>query len=149
MAKQSRHAELGAQAADLEQAWQDRLADANAALAVSRHALTISSGLYAMEILLKRRVCSQLNVGQLPRLLEIHDLFGLATFAGLRNTLDDPSFKTTKIGLNWRLLVDRSEELNDLRYYPDSRWSDQDALDLLTCLQDPVDGVIAWLRLQP
>ncbi len=140
---------LGASAADLTGAWQDRLADANALLAAGRHAAAISAGIYALEILLKTGICRVLNLSQMPRIFEIHDLDGLATSAGLRSNVDDPAFSGSKTGQNWARISDYSAKLNELRYTPDANWSKVDATDLLECLQDPNDGVIPWIQKQP
>ncbi|MGD0043944.1 MAG: hypothetical protein ABSE84_26655, partial [Isosphaeraceae bacterium] len=92
---------LGASAIELSDAWKDRLEDANVLFSSGRNAAAISSGLYAIEILLKTRVCGILRLSQMPRILEIHDLVGLATFAGLRQIIDDPQFKDSKTGQDW------------------------------------------------
>jgi hypothetical protein len=149
MADVAKFKSLGASAADLATAWQDRLADANALLAAGRHASAIAFGVYTLEVVLKTRICRVLNLGQLPRIFEIHDLVGLATAAGLRSRIDDSAFLNSNIGQNWALVSLASQKLEDYRYKPDSGWSKQDAADILNCLQDPTDGVIPWIQKQP
>jgi hypothetical protein len=149
MADADRFAKLGASVSDLTVAFQDRLSDANALLAGGSHAAAIASGLYAIEIFLKTRICKLLALNQMPKVFEIHDLYGLATAAGLRAKIDDPVFKQSKTGQNWARVLANAEKLNELRYQPDVNWSPQDAADLLDCLQDPTDGVIPWIQKQP
>ncbi|MGC8640963.1 MAG: hypothetical protein ACP5XB_13945 [Isosphaeraceae bacterium] len=124
------------------------MADANAPLAAGRHATAISTGIYAIEILLKAKICRLLALAQLPRIFGIHDLYGLATMAGLRQKLDDPVFKNTNVGQNWSRVLKYSQQLDEYRYKPDSRWSRQDAIDLLTSLQDQNKGVMPWIQKQ-
>ena len=49
-------------AADLDQAWQDRMDDANALDAAGRHAAAMAARLYAIEIYLKYRICQRLDL---------------------------------------------------------------------------------------
>ncbi len=148
MAEVARFYSLGASLADLNAAWQDRLADANSLLNSGRHAAAIAAGLYALEILLKTRICTILNLEQLPRVFEIHDLQGLATCAGLRQTIDDPEFKQTATGLNWLSVWDVSKKLEALRYSPDSRWTQESAETFLVRLNDENEGLIRWIQRQ-
>jgi hypothetical protein len=140
---------FSASAAELADAWKDRLEDANALFSTGRNAAAISSGLYAVEILLKTRICGILKLSQMPKILEIHDLVGLATFAGLRQIIDDPQFKDSETGQNWSKVLVLSRDLNKLRYSPDSNCTKQDTTDFLNCLQDPNHGVISWIQKLP
>jgi hypothetical protein len=149
MADVAKFKALGELAADLTIAWQDRLADANALLAAGRHATAISAGIYALEILLKARICRILSLAQMPRIFEIHDLYGLATMAGLRQSVDDPVFKSSNAGQNWSNVLDYSRQLDHYRYKPDFNWPRQDAIDFLNRLQNQNEGVIPWIQNQP
>src|SRR5262249_14357700 len=60
---------LGGTLADLEVAWQDRLADAEALFAAGRNAGAIADAIYALEIRLKVAICKRLDVEQLPKTL--------------------------------------------------------------------------------
>ena len=72
----------GLTAADLDQAWKDRLDDAQALEAAGRHGAAMGARLYALEIYLKFRICQRLNLANPLKKLEIHDLDALLTFAG-------------------------------------------------------------------
>jgi hypothetical protein len=63
----------------------------------------------------------------MPKIFEIHDLYGLATSAGLRQIIDDPAFKLSKTGQNWAKILVDADKLNELRYSPDANWSKQAA----------------------
>jgi hypothetical protein len=41
-----------------------------------------------------------------------------------------------------------SDSLNDLRYQPASKWSQNQAVDFFEWLIDPIDGVLTWLKTQ-
>ena len=73
----------GTELSFLEAAWQDRLADAEALFAAGRNAWAIATALYALEIRLKVLVCKKLDLSDLPRAFEVHDLDGLLLLAGL------------------------------------------------------------------
>jgi hypothetical protein len=79
----------------------------------------------------------------MPRILERHDLRGLATFAGLRASLDDPTFKNSIVGQNWAQVVVTSERHEQYRYSPDAGWTRVDADQFLISIQDPSDGVFS------
>src|SRR5271157_3147572 len=149
MGQDDKFRSLSASATELSDAWKDRLEDANVLFSSGRNASAISSGLYAIEILLKTRGCVILRLSQMPRILEIHDLVGLATFAGLRQIIDDPQFKDSKTGQDWTKVLALARDLSKLRYSPDSNWTKQDTMDFLDCLQDPDHGVISWIQKLP
>jgi hypothetical protein len=81
-------AKLSAASGDLDAAWQDRLDDARTLQTGGRHPAAISAGLYALEIYLKFRVCQRLDLTNLPRILEIHDLEALAIYSGFDGSLN-------------------------------------------------------------
>ena len=133
--------------ADLDQAWQDRMDDAKALDAVGRHGAAMAARLYAIEIYLKYRICQRLNLTNPLKKLEIHDLDALIVSAGFSKVLAAmPAGSNLK--QNWDRIVAFSDELNDLRYLPAARWSQQQSTDLSRWLDDPSDGVMTWLMNQ-
>jgi hypothetical protein len=142
MANVKNFADVGADLADLEQAWKDRLADAQILVAAGRNASAIAMCLYTIEILLKTLICKKLDLAQLPKAFEIHDLDGLLVLAGLSRL---NSQTTSPVKRNWDNILDASKQLNHIRYKPDQNWSAADSTGLLRQLEDPTDGVIAWL----
>lgn len=146
MAARDDYTKRGETRADLEAAWQDRLADAQALLAAGRHAGAIADALYALEIRLKVMICKRLDVTHLPRAFEIHDLESLLLLAGLSRRVEKRS--ALKVKANWEKLKRWAEALNDLRYRPASNWTATQATDLLRYLTDPSEGVLTWLSKQ-
>ncbi|HMF35056.1 MAG TPA: hypothetical protein VKF17_00385 [Isosphaeraceae bacterium] len=138
---------LGLTAADLDQAWKDRLDDAEALDAAGRHGAAIAARLYAIDIYLKYRICQRLNLVNPLKRLEIHDLDALVVFPGFSQVLAAmPAGSNLK--QNWDQIVTFSDDLNDLRYRPAARWSQQQSKDLSRWLDDPLDGVMTWLKNQ-
>ena len=138
---------LSITAADLDQSWQDRLDDAKALDAAGRWASAIAARLYALEIYLKFRICERLKLTNPPRKLEIHDLEALVVFAGFYQVLSTmPSNSNLK--QNWDRIVSFSDNLNDLRYQPAARWSQQQSNDFARWLDDPTEGILPWLKNQ-
>ena len=136
-------ARLGQALADLEQAWQDRMADAEALLAAGRNALAIATGLYAVEIRLKTVICRRLDLEQLPRAFEVHDLLGLLTLAELSRRIERKPAKSVKE--NWDAVMNHVPRLNDFRYTPDAGWTAAQAREFFRQLRDPPHGVLVWL----
>jgi hypothetical protein len=132
-------------ASDLGTAWHDRLADARVLRDGGRHAASIAAGLYALEILLKERICQLLKVTHLPSAFQIHDLEGLATLAGLRSRLDDPAFKQSLEGKSWSEVIKCGQKLNDYRYQPNAATTKQEADDFFFWLLDLREGIIPWI----
>lgn len=137
---------LRAALSDLDAAWQDRLVDADALFKAGRNAGAIAAALYALEIRLKVLVCKKLDLPQLPRAFEIHDLDGLLLLAGLSRRLRRKS--AAKVLLNWDAILSQSQKLNDLRYAPDKNWSHAQAATFLRQLTTPPDGILPWLSKQ-
>ena len=132
-------------AAELDQAWQDRMDDAQALETAGRYGAAVAARLYAIEIYLKFRICQRLNLANPLKRLEIHHLDALIVFAGLSQTLASlPA--TNNIRLNGDRLVEFSDKLNDLRYLPASRWTPRENADLTRWLNDPAEGVMTWLK---
>jgi hypothetical protein len=136
-------ARLGQSLADLEQAWQDRLADAEALPAAGRNALAIATGLYAVEIRLKTVICLRLDLEQLPRAFEVRDLPGLLTVAGLSRRIERKPAKGVRT--SWDAVVALASRLNDFRYKPDAGWTAEQARKFFRQLRDPPHGVLLWL----
>jgi hypothetical protein len=138
---------FGARLADLEDAWKDRLLDAETLHAAGRNASTIAAGLYALEIRLKALICQRLDLPSLPKAFEFHDLSALLILSGLSRRLEKKLARSVK--RNWdSIVVLSSSSLNDLRYLPDQRWGQQDASDFLNQLNGTSDGVLTWLSKQ-
>lgn len=137
---------LGGALVDLETAWQDRLADAEALFAAGRNGGAIATGLYALEIRLKVAICKRLDLEQLPKNFEIHELDGLLLLAGLSRRIDRKGAR--KVKANWDLIVRQSEELNKLRYTGDKNWTHAQAAAFLSQLKDPPNGVLPRLSVQ-
>jgi hypothetical protein len=136
----------GGKRSDLEAAWQDRLADAEALLAAGRHAWAIATGLYALEIRLKVLICKRLDLQHLPKGFEIHDLDGLLLLTGLSQKMQKKGARKTR--LNWDGIVNVARVLNDLRYQPAANWTATDSHTFFRRLNDPPDGVLPWLSRQ-
>jgi hypothetical protein len=133
--------------ADLDAAWQDRLEDAAALDAGGRHAAAIATRLYALEIYLKFRICRRLGLDHPPKKLEIHDLEALIVFSGLTRALETLP-KSGDVFQNWTNILEYSKDLNDLRYLPASRRTQQHSDDFSHWLLDASTGVLPWLQNQ-
>jgi hypothetical protein len=141
--KEWRESPKSAKRPDLDKAWTDRLADAKALLGAKRSAWSIASGLYALEIRLKFLVCKNLDLSYLHGAAFTHDLSALLILAGLSQRINDPSLSGVKI--NWDEILIVAEQLEDLRYRPDSNWPFSQAESFLGWLDHPSTGVLTWL----
>jgi hypothetical protein len=148
MAGEQRFTKLGTYSSELDIAWQDRLDDADSLLSSGRFAASISMALYALEICLKSRICRRLDLDQLPKAFEIHDLDGLLVLSGLSRKLNKQPSKPSRTKRNWDALLIMSNRLNDLRYTAASKWNRQDAESILDMIRDPKHGVLTWLQKQ-
>src|SRR3990172_7715819 len=104
-------------AADLKQAYRDRLTDAKCLLKAGRHGAAVTMATYAIEIVLKCRICRLLAEPALPRPFEIHDLEGLLVAAGLRQELNKPQHIAVK--KSWQSIVEIAKNIVNFRYQPD------------------------------
>jgi hypothetical protein len=143
---------FGATLADIRAAYQDRLAEANELLLAGngRHGTAMALAIYAVEIYLKVRICERLDLDALPRAFQIHDLESLLVLSGLKRRMD--ALGKHPVESNWDDLISpplRLLHINDLRYRPNSIWTEADAVEVLTKIQDPVHGVLPWLSAQP
>lgn len=134
---------LGATVAELESAYQDRLKDAEALLAAGRSGWAIGAGPNALEIRLKVLVCHRLELEQLPRAFEIHELAALLLLAGLSRRIQRKVAVAVK--LNWDGIMTFAPQLNDFRYKADSNWTATQAHTFFHQLRDPKNGVLTWL----
>jgi hypothetical protein len=142
-----RYAKFGVSAADLTVAATQRLLDASILLANSRAASAIVMGLYALEISLKAKICSRLDLTHLPKPFEIHELDELLILTGLSRRLDEPP--AIRVKSNWAAIVTgQAQHVNDLRYLPCAHISSAQAQLFLQQLQDPPDGVLVWVANQ-
>lgn len=137
---------LRSNVAELDEASRDRFEDAKVLIAAGRSASAISAGLHALEIRLKVLICKKLDLVEMPRAFEIHDLKALLILTGLSRRLDDPA--NVDVRINWEEILQAGEELNDLRYMPDRKWSASQAISLLNRLEDPTTGILTWLNKQ-
>lgn len=146
MAGELRITTPGANATDLDVAWRDRLADAEALLDAGRNAGAIATATYALEIRLKVLVCKKLDVLQLPRAFEMHDLNALLLLAGLSRRLERKT--AGEVRANWEEIISQSGKLNDLRYLPDAKWTATQAAQFFRQLKSAPNGVLPWLSRQ-
>jgi hypothetical protein len=136
----------GSARADLESAWQDRLAEAQSLHAAGHHGWAIATALYALEIRLKALICKRLDLEKLPKAFETHDLASLLLLTGLSRRIEKRGARGVK--QNWEKILLVANELNEIRYQPASRWAARQAADLLSQLTDSADGVLPWLSKQ-
>lgn len=138
----------GTTLADLELAWQEREEEARQQVALGHGSSAVAMRLYALEIRVKTIICKQLGLGTLPRACKTHDLEELIIFTGLWPRLEDAANAATR--QKWDLVVRFSKRyLNDLRYLPRSALDPQDLENVHSALDDPQDGVLAWLSRHP
>jgi hypothetical protein len=146
MANERSFSSLGARATELDMAWRDRLEDANLLMSAGRFPTSIAMGLYALEILLKVRICRTLDLDQLPKPFEVHDLEGLLMVSGLRRHLLKRQARPVKA--NWGNIKRFAADLNELRYQSNSSRSQIEAEEFFGSLKEPLTGVIPWILRQ-
>jgi hypothetical protein len=138
---------LGTNVGELEAAWKDRLVDAERLLEAGRNSMAIAIGVYALEILLKVRICRRLDLKSLLRPFEIHDLPGLLIVSGLSKAITSKNARVVKN--NWGKIIKTAEELNELRYKSNEARSREQAEQFFDQLNGPATGVISWIANQP
>jgi hypothetical protein len=135
-------------AIDLELAWQERQEEARELMTLGFDTTALSLRLYSLEIRIKVLICKQLKLSHLPKVCKTHDLSELIIFTGMWESLEDPS--NAVVRQNWDLLVQFSKvRLNDQRYLPRATLDAKDLMKLSDALDNPQDGVIAWLSKHP
>jgi hypothetical protein len=130
--------------ADLELAWKEREEEAAALIRAGFDTMGMALRLYSLEIRIKTLVCKRLGLDRLPKACKTHDLWELIMFTGFCAELEDPANATVR--QNWHLVANFSKAgLNDVRYAPRAKPLSPSVTELETALDDPVDGVLAWL----
>jgi hypothetical protein len=142
MADSSKILSPGTAVADLEVAWMDRLEDAKALRRSRRYSMPMVFGYYALEILLKVRICKHLRLAKLPKALEFHDLDALLIMSGLQGELNGAS----SVKSNWDDLKRLVGKVDELRYGPATVKAKKDADAFHYKLWESDDGVIPWLK---
>jgi hypothetical protein len=134
--------------ADLEIAWREREEEAQALSAQGFDSVALSLRLYSLEIRLKVVICKRLDLLFLPKACKTHDLSELIIFTGIWRELEEPA--NAAIRQHWDRLVDFSKKrLNDVRYLPRTKLDATLLASLTAALDDPGDGVLAWLSRHP
>lgn len=129
---------------DLEVAWEERAREAQVLMGQGHYTMAISLRIYSLEILLKTLICKTLKLKTLPYHCFTHDLGELMLFSGFSNELEEP--EKSEIYENWLRLAKFSDKrLNDLRYLPTNHFTATELEVLTIALDDPTNGVIAWL----
>jgi hypothetical protein len=132
---------------ELDLAWKERWSDAIALRTSNRHSGAISAAIYALEIVLKVKVCQRLDLDHLPKAFEIHDLDGLLLICGLEKRIDNAA-NPLALKQNWDALREISRKLNvELRYSGGSQWSQENAVVTLEQING-TEGLIPWLLAQ-
>jgi hypothetical protein len=129
---------------DLEFALIERLEDVRVLRIGGRLAAAVTNGIYALEIRLKIALCRRIDLDELPKVFQTHDLVGLLYISGLKKQLDRPEFAVVRSG--WFKIVTNtvSYDLNLLRYKP-SAISVADTDEFFRLLLDSTVGVLTWV----
>jgi len=134
--------------ANLEIAWNEREAEARALSQLGFHSTAAALRLYALEIQVKITICQRLELPCLPSACKTHDLAELLVFTGRWRELQDPSYSLVR--RNWDILLEYGKtRLNDLRCQPRAALDPADAAKIDEALDDPHNGVQAWLSKRP
>ena len=130
--------------AGLQASWPERIEEANLLLQASLRSMGVGLKVYAFEVRIKARICEYLDLDLLPRACKTHDLTELIIFTGLMKELSTPANRRVKE--YWDTLAKFSKlELGQLRYQTRVQLADSQADELLEALDDPIDGIFAWL----
>jgi hypothetical protein len=133
---------------ELEVAWKEREEEASQLTAQGSNSTALALRIYSLEIRVKAIICKQLKLSHLPAACKTHDLSELFVFTGMLEELEDPANSTTR--QNWDLLVDFSKvRLNEQRYLPRVLLTPVDLARYTEALDNPQDGVLAWLSRHP
>lgn len=130
----------------LDSAWRERLIDAEILLKAERWPSALAMGLYAVEILLKVKICKHLDLDMLPEAFQFHDLVSLLRCSGLSRRITSPD--ADRVNANWELIQALSKELNNLRYGDHSTIDRTRAIELFASINDPNHGVLSWISTQ-
>jgi hypothetical protein len=140
---------FGAKLVDLQAAFPDRLAEAEVLFNTAHYGTAIALGIYALEIYLKIRICQRLDLDELPRPFQTHDLDGLLVLSGLKRRMDGLGVHPVKA--SWASLTGllSKEPVDVLRYKGNTNYSRAQAEDILyNQIQHQADGVLTWLQQQ-
>lgn len=143
MAAEKGFSAFGSRLAEPEEAWRDRLTDAEALRGSGRFATAVTMGVYALEILLKAGTCRILGLTEMPRAFEIHDLEGLRVLSGLLTPLGEQEALETR--RNWHAVRSMAARVNELRYGPNQRIREEEAASFFSKLNEEPHGVIPWI----
>lgn len=133
---------------ELEVAWKEREEEAAQLLAHGFNSTALALRIYSLEIRIKAIICTHLKLSHLPAACKTHGLSELIVFTGILEELEEPAKST--IRQNWDLLVDFSKvRLNDQRYLPRAMLKSDDLARYTEALDNPQDGVLAWLSRHP
>jgi HEPN domain-containing protein len=148
MMADDRLTKLGALMIDLDQASRERLDDAEILLRGGRYAASITYAIYALEIKLKVLICRRLDLEQLPKLFEIHDLSALLLHTGLETKMKNVK-RPRNLLENWERILGIAKIMDQVRYKPNpDQWDLSLAEQVLRLLRDPPDGVLLWVTRQ-
>ena len=99
---------------------------------------------YVVEMALKARICRLLggtypDTGKYKQAYAVHDFDQLLYLSGLRPKM----VAGTPLFANWSIATPWTPER---RYQPVGTHSQQDALNILTAIRDPNDGIFKWIK---
>ena len=137
----------GSDVGDLERAAHERLEDAEVLFAAGRYSAAIVMGIYALEIRLKVVICRRLDLPDLPKPFEIHELQELLILTGFSNKITTVK-RPRDVSKNWDNLEKTSRRVNELRYKEDPTLDRKSAETVLTQLRGKPGGVLQWLEKQ-
>lgn len=132
----------------LELLAEQRLAEFHVMVQARQFATAMYLGGYACECYLKARICRLLEVDRLPKTFHSHDLEALLLHSGLSSRIKsagavEHSFK--RIVSVWN---DNHGQAR-IRYDDPVGYDETAALDFMSRLIDPNEGVVPWFKKQP
>ncbi len=125
---------------------ESRLAEAAVLLTAKHYSAAVYLAGYAVECYLKYAICVTLDWDALYGMFKVHDLEGLLLYSGLDRALrQDEKVSTSfaKLEALWAI-----EGRDSIRYRRPSEFDDSSAQTFLNYTNDPLIGVIPWLRKQ-
>ena len=129
---------------DLREIADARLKEAELLARQGYHGACIYLAGYSVECYLKCAICRRLDLDELPAMFGVHDLKGLRLCSGL-----DKQFRSDahvednfrRICSVWPLVGKRN-----VRYRPPNEFTPDGAKKFLSYINDPVHGVVVWLK---
>ena len=121
-----------------------RVQEAEALLDAGHYVGAVYLGGYAVECYLKAAICHRLRWTDLLETFKTHDLDGLIRHSGLEPELHE----NTATFENFQRIVGTWDILgkNSVRYRNPSEFDQSTAEFFLKCVNDPISGVVPWLR---